>query len=150
MRYTIEIDIHKPLLEVADMLDNPENLKHWQPGFVSIEHRSGDPGSEGAVSVIKYKMGSREMVMTETITRRELPQYFDAKYETNMAYNEQQNEFIAIDDQTTRWVSHCYFKLHGVMKVIGWLMPGSFKKQSRIFMENFKAFVEEGKSVADT
>lgn len=33
------------------------------------------------------------------------------------------------------------------MKIIGKLMPGEFKKQSRQFMEDFKAFAEDGKKV---
>jgi hypothetical protein len=33
------------------------------------------------------------------------------------------------------------------MKLLGVLMPGAFKKQSMEYMNNFKAFVEEGKSV---
>jgi hypothetical protein len=38
--------------------------------------------------------------------------------------------------------------MSGFMKVIGFLMPGSFRKQSRQHLEDFKAFAERGKSVA--
>ncbi|MEO2058942.1 MAG: SRPBCC family protein, partial [Mesonia sp.] len=35
------------------------------------------------------------------------------------------------------------------MKVMGFLMPGAFKKQSLKYMKDFKAFVEDGKSVSN-
>jgi len=34
-------------------------------------------------------------------------------------------------------------KLGGFMKVIGWIMPGSFKKQSFKFMKMFKDLAEQ-------
>jgi hypothetical protein len=34
------------------------------------------------------------------------------------------------------------------LKVIGFLMPGSFRKQSKQHLEDFKAFAERGQSVA--
>ncbi|WP_337251640.1 hypothetical protein [Maribacter halichondriae] len=40
------------------------------------------------------------------------------------------------------------FQFEGfMMKTMGFLMPGAFKKQSKKYMEDFKAFAEEGVSV---
>jgi hypothetical protein len=35
------------------------------------------------------------------------------------------------------------------MKLIGWLMPGAFKKQSQKYLNDFKDFAENGTSVAE-
>jgi hypothetical protein len=35
------------------------------------------------------------------------------------------------------------------MKLMGFLMPGSFKQQNQNFLDSFKAFCETGKSVLD-
>lgn len=118
-------------------------MKHWQPGFISMKHISGERGKDGMQSELRYKMGKREIVMTETISKYALPQEFNATYETDGVYNEQVNHFIALDENRTKWVSESYFKFSGLMmKTIGFLMPGSFKKQSCKYLENFKAFVE--------
>lgn len=35
MKYTCEITINQPLNKVIELFDNPDNLKHWQPGLAS-------------------------------------------------------------------------------------------------------------------
>lgn len=44
MKYTVEIEIDRPIDEVVALFDDPENLKHWQPGFVSMKPLAGTPG----------------------------------------------------------------------------------------------------------
>lgn len=149
LQYTSEVIINRPRAEVVQKMDNPDNMKHWQPGFISMEVIKGEAGKEGAVSRMKYKMGKREVEMTETITKNAFPNEFNAIYEAKNVWNEQINKFIEVDENTTRWVSESTFKMSGPMKLLLWLMPGSFKKQSQQYCDHFKAFVEEGKSVAD-
>ena len=67
MKYTLEIDIHLPREKVIELFDNPDNMKHWQPGLLSFEPLSGTPGTVGAKSQLKYLMGKREIEMVETI-----------------------------------------------------------------------------------
>ena len=81
--------------------------------------------------------------MIETITVKNLPHEFSGTYEAKGVWNEVKNYFEQIDDQTTRWRSESYFKFSGFMKIIGFLMPGSFKKQSQKYLDQFKAFAEE-------
>ncbi|MDA1264375.1 MAG: hypothetical protein O2816_04770 [Planctomycetota bacterium] len=43
-------------------------------------------------------------------------------------------------------MSSCSYKLSSpLLEVIGFLMPGMFKQQNQKFLDNFKAFCEEGK-----
>ncbi|NQV52099.1 MAG: SRPBCC family protein [Flavobacteriales bacterium] len=148
LKYTCEITINKPREEVVRLMDDPANMKHWQPGFISLEPLTGTPGEKGAKSLLKYKMGRRDMEMTETISERNLPEIFSAIYEAENVWNEQINRFIEVDAYTTKWVSESVFKMGGPMKLMAWLMPGMFKKQSQQYLGHFKAFVEEGKSLA--
>ncbi len=37
MKYTVELEIDKPLQEVVEKFQDPESLKHWQKGFDRIE-----------------------------------------------------------------------------------------------------------------
>lgn len=150
MKYQHDILIKLPLKELIEKFDNPDNMKHWQKGFISFEHESGHEGAVGAKSKLKYKMGKREIEMTETIIKRTLPHEFHATYEANGVFNTQENYFEVIDDTTTKWISKSEFKFTNfMMKVMGFLMPGAFKKQSYEYMVDFKNFAEKGISIAD-
>ncbi|MEM7537524.1 MAG: SRPBCC family protein [Chloroflexota bacterium] len=142
MKYLLEIEIDLPRDRVIELFDNPDNMAKWQPGFVSMEHLSGTPGEAGAKSLLNYEMGKRVVEMTETIESRNLPDEFIAIYEAKKVWNRIVNNFIALDDNRTKWVFDCEFKMGGVMGVISKVMPGMFKKQSLENMQRFKEFAE--------
>lgn len=143
MRYTISIDIELPREKVIELFDNTDNLKQWQPGLQKTEHLSGEPGQAGAKMKMYYKMGKREIEMIETVTLRELPEKFHGTYDANGVHNIQENYFEVIDQNKTRWTSISEFQFNNFsMKVMGWIMPGAFKKQSKKYMTLFKDFAE--------
>jgi hypothetical protein len=143
MKYTQSIHINLPRKRVIELFDNPENLAKWQPGLLKFEHISGEPGTTGAKARLLYKMGKRETEMIETVTLRELPEKFHGTYQARGVLNIQENYFEEVDENTTKWTSTSEFKFSNLpMKVMGWLMPGAFKKQSYTFMELFKTFAE--------
>lgn len=143
MKYSTEIDINLPVARVIELFDDPENLKHWQPGLKSFEHLSGTPGQPGAKSKLLFQMGKREIEMIETVTVRNLPQEFSGTYEADGVFNIVKNYFVPIDENRTKYISEQEFQFKGFMKIMGWLMPGMFKKQSQVFLENFKNFAEK-------
>ncbi|NER15534.1 SRPBCC family protein [Leptobacterium flavescens] len=150
MKYQNEILIKLPREEVFQKFNNQDNMKHWQKGFMGLEHISGDPGKEGAKSKLRYKMGKREIEMTESILKLQAPEEFHGTFETQGVYNKQENFFEVVDENTTKWVSKTEFRFSTfMMKTMAFLMPGSFKKQSYKFMVDFKNFAENGTSVAD-
>ena len=142
MKYHNEIEINQPLTRVIELFDNPDNMKYWQPGLESFEHISGTPGQPGAKSRLKYNMGNRKIEMIETITKRNLPDEFSGTYEAKGVHNIISNRFIPLGDYKTKWLAENEFQFSGFMKLMGWLMPGMFKKQSQKFMEDFKKFAE--------
>ncbi len=146
MKYKLEIDIDLPREKVAALFDNPENLKHWQPGFVSMKHLYGTPGEPGAKSQLNYDMGRRKVEMIETLTSINMPEEFSATYEAKGVWNSIQNYFHEVGPDKTKWVTENEFRFSGFMKVMGLLMPGAFKKQSFQFMEYFKEFAEKTES----
>ena len=143
MKYQNEIEIDLPVNKVVELFDNPENLKHWMPGLQSFEHISGTPGQPGAKSRLFYKMGKREIEMIETITNRNLPDEFAGTYEAKGVYNVVSNKFIPVATNKTKWVTDNEFRFSGFMKLMGWFMPGAFKKQSQQYLELFKTFAEK-------
>lgn len=143
MKYTNEVIINAPREKVIALFENPDHLVIWQPGFVSMEHISGEKGQPGAKSRLHYKIGKREIEMIETITERNLPDTFSGTYEAKGVWNKVKNHFEEIPENKTRYWSENEFKMKGMMNVIAWLMPGAFKKQSQQYLDLFKAFVEQ-------
>lgn len=145
MKYTNEVEIDLPVEEVVHLFDNPENMKSWMPGLQSYEHISGTPGTPGAKMKLKFKMNNREIEMIETIIKRDLPREFSGTYEAKGVYNIISNKFTALSPNRTRYFTENEFRFSGFMKVIGWLMPGVFKKQSQVYLDSFKKFAESKK-----
>lgn len=150
MQYKLEIEIKADRDKVVALMDDPANMPHWQRGFVAMEHLSGELGQEGSKSKLTYQLGKRNIEMIETITRRDLPAHFDAIYETGNVWNEMRNTFSTTSSGHTLWNSEVIFRFSSFgMRMMSWLMPKAFKKQSLQYMQDFKAFVEEGKSVQE-
>ena len=147
MKYQQEITINRPRIEVIEKFSDPDNLEHWQRGFIFMKPINGELGAEGSQNLLKYRMGKREIEMTETILKNNLPMEYSATYEAKGVYNFQINRFNETPQNSTIWITDNEFKFSGFMKLFGWFMPGAFKKQSWKYMEDFKAFVEDGKSV---
>lgn len=144
MKYSNHVIINKPLSRVIELFDSEENLYKWMDGLQSYEHVSGEAGKEGSVAKMRFIMGKRDVEMTETTTKNNFPHEYSAVYETKGIYNPQQNLFTAIDENTTKYESISEFRFDGFgMKLMGWLMPGAFKKQSQKYLDAFKAFAEK-------
>ncbi len=69
MKYSKEIVIDLPREEVIAKMEDPKNFKHWQKGFISYQHVTGNPDQDQSRSKLKYKMGKREIEMIETIEK---------------------------------------------------------------------------------
>lgn len=151
MKYTTTILIDKPLSEVITKLNSTENMKHWQDGLNTIEHISGTPGKFGARMKLKYDFGKRQMELIETITKENFPEEFHATYSMKGLRNIQQHYFETVSDSQTKWTSINEFQpTNFVMNLMLICMPKSFKKQTKKYMDNFKAFTEHNISIAQS
>ncbi|MFT6922184.1 MAG: hypothetical protein ACJA1C_001186 [Crocinitomicaceae bacterium] len=143
MNYTSQVIIDAPIDKVIILFDNPENMSKWQEGFISMTLKSGEDRKPGAKYDMKYKMGKREIEMVETILEHDLPRIFSATYEAKNMWNQVDNSFHPTEDGKTLYTTDNTFKMRGMMKIIGILMPGAFKKQSQKFLNDFKTYVEK-------
>jgi len=148
MRYTTEILIKKPISEVIKKLKSSDNLKHWQEGLVSTAHISGTPNELGAKMRLNYSFGKRKMEIIETVTMQDFPNKIYSTYTTKGIRNIQENHFKSIENEFTKWISINEFQpTNFKMSMMLLLMPKAFKKQTKMYMTNFKNFVEKGTSV---
>lgn len=143
MKYSVDIEINKPIDKVVELFNNPANMKEWMEGLISFEHLSGTPGKVGAKSKLKFKTGNREMEMTETVTVRNLPHEFSGIYEAKGVYNIVKNKFVSVSNNKTILTNEQEFQFKGFMKIVAFVMQGAFKKQSLKYMAAFKTFAEK-------
>ena len=142
MKYTTEITIDLPRLEVIGLFDSVENMLQWQEGLKSFEHIEGEPGQEGARSAMVYEGRKGDLRMIETITKRNLPDEFHGIYETKGVYNEMYNYFIETEHAKTTWRTLSVFRFRGLMALMAPFMKSAFTSNTLLSMERFKTFCE--------
>src|SRR5918995_2495420 len=158
MRYTVSIEIAQPREEVAQLLADPEHLPKWLRGLVLHEPLSGVHGQVGTKSRVVLQMGQQKFEGTETITRREptdlrgIPKgsvvYFDREIAGEGMWSAVRDRLTEAGPERTLWVSESEYRFSGLlMRLVGLVMPGAFRKQSRQHMQDFKAFAEHGHDV---
>lgn len=146
MKYSVEIEINLPIDRVIELFDNVDHMKKWMNGLESFTNISGKPGQVGTKSKLLFKNGKKTMEMIETITVRNLPHEFSGTYEINGVYNIVKNKFSSIGPNKTKYLSEQEFQFSSLFfKIMAWIFPGMFKKQTLKFLNDFKNFAENYK-----
>ena len=143
MKYMTEVRINLPRSKVIELFDSTENMYKWQPGLKSFEHVSGEPGQEGARSKLVYEGRKGDLNMTETITKRNLPDEFHGVYEARGVYNEMYNYFEETGETVCTWRTESVFKFRGLMALMAPFMKSAFSNNTLLNMERFKQFAEQ-------
>ena len=141
MTYKLQISVGLPKTKLINLLKSQEDLASWQPELQSFELVSGEPGQEGARTILKYIYGKRLVEMTEEILRVTSDETI-VYYEATGAKNWVTNRFVVLNENTTMWILESEFKCSGFLKLLTILNPGMFKKQTWQSMERFKDFAE--------
>lgn len=149
MKYELEIEIDLPRNRVVELFDDTDNMKSWQPTLQSYRHLSGTPGQVGAKAEHVHKFGKKSITMIETVTSRNLPDEFSGTYEAKGAWNLAENWFEEISPGRTRWRTRNEFRCSGFMRIMAFLMPSGFKKETTKHMKSFKKFAESTKGGGD-
>jgi len=148
VKYSIESVIHLPRDQVTALYGDPEHYPKWQAGLAGRELMEGTPGVVGAKHKVLFQMGKRSMEMTETLITNDMPDEFTLEYEAKgVDRNRVRTLFSDTEGGDTKLVVEQEFEFSGCMKVMGFLVPGAFKKQSQRYMDAFKAFAENGTDV---
>ena len=148
LKYSEEIEINANIDTVTVLFDNPYNMQKYMDGIESYTVLSGNIREVGtkaeivAVSIKEEDAIKRKIVMIEEIITNNLPDEKKVTYKADNVYNIVTNRFVRISDSKTKFINEQEFEFTGYMKIIGFLMPGAFKQQSRIYLVNFKDFVE--------
>lgn len=143
MKYSNEILINLPREKVIELFDNTENLYKWQEGLKSFEPVKGVPGQEGSVSKMVYAGRKSDLLMTETIFKRNFPDEFSAIYKARGVQNVVNNYFTEEADGQTTWKMDNVFRFRGMMALMAPFMKSAFEANTVLSMERFKIFAED-------
>ena len=158
MKYTTSIEIGLPREKVVQLVADPAHMPKWLRGLVLHEPVDGVHGQVGTTSRVVFQTGKQRMEATETITRLEpadlhaIPSSVVVHYDREIVgegmWQAQRDRIIDAGQNATLWESESEFRFDGLlMRLMGRLMPGAFRKQSRQHMQDFKAFAEQGTDV---
>ena len=147
MKYTTEIRINLPRSKVLKLFDNTANLYKWQPGLKSYTHLAGEPGEEGARSELVYEGRKGDLVITETIGHKDLPEQFFMNYTSRGVYNKVENWFTEIEPGITLWKTINTFNFKGIMLLMAPFMKQAFIHNTMLNMDRFKLFAENPEKV---
>ncbi|MEJ2864565.1 SRPBCC family protein [Actinomycetospora flava] len=153
MRYTDAIEIALPRETVVALLADPAQLPRWLRGLVLHEPVDGVHGEVGTTSRVVLRTGQHTMEATETITRRERADgvlHYEREITAPGMWNAARERLTAAGPESTLWVSENEYRFDSVpMRLMGHVLRGVFRRQSRQHMNDFKAFAEQGTDVRD-
>lgn len=160
MKYTNSIEIALPREKVAQLLADPAHIPKWLRGVVLHEPVSGIHGQLGTKSRVVMRSGKRQIECTETITRREPADLHDIPTEVVVRFDREidgagmwnvvRDRLTETGPETTLWESESEFRFSSsLMRLMGFLMPSVFRRQSQQHMRDFKAFAEQEKDVRE-
>jgi carbon monoxide dehydrogenase subunit G len=142
IKYTEEIEINTNIDSVITLFDNPYNMQKYMEGIESYKVVEGNIREVGAKAEMTVLMGDKKIIMIEEIITNNLPEEKKVTYTADGVYNIVTNRLVKISESKTKFINEQEFEFKGYMKVIGFFIPSAFKKQSRVYLKDFKEFAE--------
>ena len=142
VKYTEEIEINTNIDTVIALFDNPYNMQEYMDGIESYKVVEGNIREVGAKAEMIVLMGEKKIIMIEEIITNNLPEEKKVTYTADGVYNIVTNKLIKVSENKTKFINEQEFEFKGFMKIIGFFMPSAFKKQSRVYLKDFKEFAE--------
>lgn len=139
----MRIIINRPVREVWEFFQNPDNLKLWLSGFQKVEHVSGVPGTVGAKAKHYFLERGKELILDEEILEVIPEKKFVGTLGSSMMLNTVTNYFKDIGNGQTEYSISSDTQFKGFLwKQIGPLMKGEFKKRQERDMQTIKEVLE--------
>ena len=138
----VTITIDKPVEKVWEKLMDPESLKHWLTGFVSMEHVSGEYGKPGSVSKLKFFERGKELDVTETVIDIKPNQQYTFNM-TSIPFDVDTDiQLNSIGSSTEMTQTVQFFPKNFSMKLMMSVFKGAMKKRMEDELIRFKKYVE--------
>lgn len=145
IKYTAQVAVNKPLKEVFELFNNPNETKKWIPEIKKIQAVSKKQEVKGSIYTIVLGTNDKEITMTQKIVdyvpNQRVTLFYDAE---NMLKN---NKYVFTEEKGMTTIT-----LHATCQsesyIMGCMFPffkSTFKEQDQQYLTNFKEFVEQNK-----
>lgn len=135
--------INKPVNEVWDFFQDPDNLRLWLSGFQRVEHISGTPGTTGAKAKHYFLEKGKELVLDEEIMEVIPQKKLTGTLGSSMMVNTVTNYFNDLGNNQTEYSLSSDTQFKGFFwKQVGPLMKGEFKKRQESDLQRLKQVLE--------
>lgn len=142
MKFRIEIIIENSLQEVIKLFANQDNNQYWQSTFIRMQKHNFDASR----SVHFFRVNGRLIEVNIQVLEDNLPQNYRVHCEMHGLVQKVNHIFSAYSQHQTKWVMEIEFIAESlVMKAFTLLLPGIFRKHTKIFAQDFKRFAENMK-----
>ena len=121
MKLECEVIVNKPIQQVWDYANNPDNLTKWLNDFVRYEHLTGDSSAPGIgdTSNHTYNQNGKEFTMLERIIAYDAPRHIKLFMTSNWFDMEIVNNFDEISPTQTKLYAGAEFVRMGwIMKIM--------------------------------
>lgn len=146
MHCSCEVIINKPLQQVWDYTNNPDNLKLWLNDFVRYEHLTGDQNAPkvGDTSSHTYNQNGKEFTMKEEIVAYSPPDHIKLFMTSKWFDMDIVNTFEALGPNETKlFASADSVRTSLLMKVMMLFMPKSkMQKDHESQINKLKSLIE--------
>lgn len=146
IKFKEEIVIEANIDSIVMVLNNPSKIDKYMPGVQVYELQKGDLGKNGAIAEIKINSEGIDITLKETIIRNDLPKEIKISYEADGVYNIVTQKLEVLSNNNIKLINIQEFEFEGYMKFVSFFMESALRNQSRVYLENFKNYIETGKS----
>ena len=145
IKFEEEIVINANIDSIALILNNPSKIDNYMPGVEKYSLKKGDLGRKGAVAEIKINSEGNDILLKETIIHNNLPNEIKISYKADGVYNIVTHRLEELSNNKIRLINIQEFEFNGYMKFVSFFMESALRNQSRVYLDNFKNYVETGR-----
>ncbi|MFM1874314.1 MAG: hypothetical protein RL266_51 [Bacteroidota bacterium] len=142
MKFRSEIDIEKPLVELIELIQDPECTLKWLEGLRSVKHISGEYRQPGSKSRVVFDSPAGRLMITETVISNQLPDEYIIRYDGQGYISYSNYQFEKLSDARTRFIINQQIELKGALKLASGLLKGTVTRQLDRSTVSFKKFAE--------
>lgn len=141
MKYSCSVEVPLNRSSCIELWFDETKFAKWQEGLQHKKWISGEPNQVKSKSNILIIQGKQKIELEEEIIENELPDYILGNYTHKHMINTQKVVFEELSPNKTKISTDVeYTKFIGIMpKLIAFIFPGMFKKQSQKWLDEFKA-----------
>ena len=139
MKYACSVEVPLNREEAIALWLDESKLAQWQDGFQHKNWISGSPNTDQSVSQILLFQNGRKMELEESILTNALPEFIEGEYVHIHMTNIQKVVFEILGENQTKITTEVHYTEFNtlIIKVMAFLFPGMFKKQSQKWPDQF-------------